>query len=166
LSVDFSEHRVRKTRLSPEAALLKISNWCAYQERSQHETRIKLRDYGLEASLAEEIIANLIGENFLNEERFAMAFAGGKFRIKQWGRNKIKAELKWHKIPESLIQKALKSIDAGDYEKAIEKLIEKKQRSLKHGTRQKTVYSILSYAVSRGFESDLVTDKLNELLPR
>ena len=104
----------------------KIKQWCAYQERSQHETRQKLYDYGLFSEDVEDIIAKLIEENFLNEERFALALTSGKFRIKRWGRIKIKLELKKHKVSDYLIQKALKSINDKDYEMTIVKIIEKK----------------------------------------
>ena len=68
----------------------RIENWCAYQERAQQETRNKLYEYGLHQSDVEQIISELIGTNFLNEERFAIAFAGGRFRIKKWGKLKLK----------------------------------------------------------------------------
>lgn len=139
----------------------KIKQWCAYQERSQHETRQKLYDYGLFSEDVEAIIAKLIEENFLNEERFALALTGGKFRIKRWGRIKIKLELKKHKVSDYLIQKALKSINDKDYEMTIVKIIEKKQSLLKSGNAQKKYYELLSYLRSRGFETDLAVEQLN-----
>jgi regulatory protein len=158
------ESKPTKIKLSPEQAFFKIKNWCAYQERSQQETRRKLYEYGLHEEDVEQIIANLIGENFLNEERFALAFAGGKFRIKQWGRGKIKMELKKHKVSDYCINKALKSIDSDDYEKTMIKTIEKKLKLVKSTDVRKQFYSTLSYLVSRGFESDLVTEQLNNIL--
>ena len=139
----------------------KIKQWCAYQERSQHETRQKLYDYGLFSEDVEAIIAKLIEENFLNEERFALALTSGKFRIKRWGRIKIKLELKKHKVSDYLIQKALKSINDKDYEMTIVKIIEKKQSLLKSGNAQKKYYELLSYLRSRGFETDLAVEQLN-----
>jgi regulatory protein len=157
------EYKVSKIKLSQGDAFHKIKNWCAYQERSQHETRQKLYAYGLHEEAVEEIISNLIGENFLNEERFAMAFASGKFRIKQWGKNKIKIELRKHKTSDYCMNKALKSIDPDEYLKTITKVIEKKKKLLKSGDTRKQFYSILNYLVSRGFESDLVVEQLKEL---
>lgn len=164
MAVDFSEHRVRKAILSAEEALFKIKNWCAYQERSQLETRRKLLQYGLSSTEVEQIVAVLISENFVNEERFAMAFAGGKFRIKRWGRNKIRMELKKHQVSDYSINKALKAIAGDDYEEVLKQVVEKKLAALKSNDRRKNFYSVLSYAVSRGFEGDLVTDLLNQLL--
>jgi len=142
----------------------RIKNWCAYQERSQHETRLKLHSFGLTTEEADLIISSLISENFLNEERFSLAFAGGKFRIKHWGRNKIKVELKQHRISDYLVNKALRSIDGDEYEKIMNTIIEKKLRSLNTADRRKKYYAVLSYAVSRGFESDLVSAQLNNIL--
>jgi regulatory protein len=160
------EYKSNKIPLSPDLALHKMKSWCAYQERSQDETRRKLYEYNLSPEETDQIIADLISENFLNEERFAMAFAGGKFRIKQWGRSKIKMELKKHKVSDYSINKALKSIDAADYEKAIVKTIEKKRKLLKVNDPRKQFYALLTYLASRGFESDLVTEQLNNILQK
>ena len=162
--MDFSDYKVKKIKLSPALAELKIKNWCAYQERSQNETRYKLLDYGLTREEADQIISNLINDNFLNEERFAIALAGGKFRIKHWGKNKIKLELKKHKVSDYCINKALKQITAEDYETVLNQVIEKKLTALKSSDRKKNFYAILKYAISRGFESDLVSEQLNLLL--
>lgn len=162
--MDFSEHKVKKLLLSPEMAEHKIKQWCAYQERSQNETRYKLYEYGLKENEVDEIISKLISENFLNEERFAMALAGGKFRIKHWGKIKIKIELKKHKISDYSINKALKAIDGNDYINILTLVLEKKIRQTKVKEKQKLFYSVLNYTVSRGFERDLASDQLNKLL--
>lgn len=145
-------------------AKLKIEQWCAYQERSQNETRRKLYEYGLHEQDVEQIISNLISENFLNEERFALALAGGKFRIKHWGKIKIKIELRKHKISDYSIAKALSAINEDDYLKTITLVLEKKLRQTKSKDKQKLFYATLNYAVSRGFERDLATEHLNKLL--
>lgn len=142
----------------------KIKQWCAYQERSQNETRYKLYEYGLKELEVEEIISKLISENFLNEERFAMALAGGKFRIKHWGKIKIKIELKKHKISDYSINKALKSIEGDDYINMLTLVLEKKIIQTKVKEKQKLFYTVLNYAVSRGYERDLASDQLNKLL--
>ncbi|MGZ3899590.1 MAG: regulatory protein RecX [Bacteroidia bacterium] len=152
--------------ITPLVALEKMKNWCAYQERSQNEVRQKLFEYRLEQDVVESIIAELINEKFLDEERFAMAYAGGKFRIKHWGRNKIKLGLKQHKVSDYCIKKALQSINGEAYEEVIKKVIEKKIRLTKTSDDRKKYYTVLNYAVSRGFESDLVIEQLNLLLER
>jgi regulatory protein len=152
--------KVRKIKLSLPQALEKIKTWCAYQERSHYETRSKLRDYGLCLGDVDEALSILISENFLNEERFAETFARGKFRIKHWGKNKIKAELKFKKVSDYSINKALKQIDGNEYLKVAEKLISKKLRETKEKVPYKKNYKVLQYAVGRGFEMDIVADIL------
>lgn len=163
--MDFQEHKVKKIKHSPEQAYYKIQNWCAYQERSQNETRLKLTEYGLDSEAADEQIAKLISENYLNEERFATALASGKFRIKQWGRNKIRNELKKHKVSDYNINQAIKSIDDKDYLATLRHLVEKKLES-GSGDRRKDFYSTMRYLISRGFESDLATEELNSALEK
>lgn len=162
--MDFQEHKVKKIKHSPESAYLKIQNWCAYQERSQNETRFKLLDYGLNLEESDELISKLITENFLNEERFAVSLARGKFRIKKWGKNKIRLELKKHRVSDYCINKAMKEIDQEEYDETIGSLIEKKITEIGAVDRKKVFYTGLKYLVSRGFESDIVTQKLNSAL--
>ena len=156
-------HKVSQIKLSPEVVQQKIMSWCAYQERSHNEVRHKLVEFGMNAEEIESILANLIADNFLNEERFALALASGKFRIKHWGKIKIKAELKKHKVSEYCINKALNSIDKEEYTRVIEKVIEKKAKMIKGNDAQKKFYLVLNYLISRGFESDLVRENLGTL---
>src|SRR5690606_26754360 len=97
-----------KKQLTPEQALQKLKHYCAYQERSHSEVVEKLYSLGVWKREHDAIIASLIEEGYLNEERFAIAFAGGKFRMKKWGRTKIKYELKQRQVSEYSIKKALK----------------------------------------------------------
>jgi regulatory protein len=140
----------------------RIENWCAYRERAQQETRNKLYEYGLPESDVEQIISELIGNNFLNEERFAIAFAGGKFRIKKWGKIKIKAELRARKVSEYCISKALKQIPDNEYFTTLEKVILKKTKQIKEPNKIKRHYKLIQYVTSRGFEKDLIMDVLKE----
>ena len=103
--------------------------YCAYQERSHAEVKEKLYSFGLRSSEVDELMARLIGDNFLNEERFAIAYAGGKFRMKQWGRQKIRHALKAKGISDYCIRKGLASIDVGDYERVLEKLFLAKRKA-------------------------------------
>jgi len=144
----------------PALALEKLRSWCAYQERYHQEVRDKLYDYGLWPEAVESIIASLIQENFLNEERFAMAFARGKFRIKKWGRVKIRIELKRRKISDYSIRKALRQLDDEDYMGTLRQVIASKDKLLREPHPLKRRYKLVSHALSRGFERDLVMDAL------
>lgn len=158
-----TEHKENKLNLSKEQILQKIRSWCAYQERSQQEVRVKLHKYQLLVAEREEIIANLIDEGFLNEERFAKAFVRGKFKIKHWGLAKIKLELKKHNISDYILQKAIKEIEADDYVTTIDKLIEKKMRNLKPMNGSQKSASLFRYLYSKGYESDLIQKRIEAL---
>ena len=124
------ESRIKK-KYTPAQSLTKIQSYCAYQERSHKEVKNKLYEYGLYSNQVDEIISQLITDGFLNEERFAIQFAGGKFRIKQWGRVKIKYALKQKQVSDYCIKKALLAIDENDYHKTAQKLFEQKLKTLK-----------------------------------
>ena len=149
--------------IGAEKALQKIKQFCAYQERNHREVKEKLYSYGLYKKDVESIMAQLIEENFLNEERFAIAFAGGKFRINQWGRIKIKYELKQKGISEYCIRMALRSIHESDYMKTLQQLLNEKSASLKS---EKNIFvkkqKLLRYLTQKGFEANLIQQFIHE----
>ncbi len=142
--------------------LIKAASFCAYQERSLKEARQRLREWELTEDEIEPIITELTIQNYLNEERFARAFAGGKFRVKKWSRLKIKQELKLRGVSNDLIQKGLSEIDGDDYEETLRDLLEKKARSLR-GEPLDVKQKLVRFALSRGFESDIVWDLLKTI---
>ena len=145
-----------KKYFTKEEGLQKVKQYCAYQERCHSEVKEKLYSFGLHKKEVEELLSSLIEENYLNEERFAIQFAGGKFRIKQWGRVKIKYALKQKQVSEYCIKKALKQIEEEDYLKTLQKLANQKYASLKseqHLIRKKKT---MDYLLAKGFEMDLV----------
>jgi regulatory protein len=153
----------KKKRITDEKiALAKAEHFCAYQERSQQEVRNKLYEMGMYPTGVENVISDLITGNFLNEERFARAYVQGKFNLKGWGRIKIKQGLKLKQVPEKLINKALQLIDGDDYLSVLQKVIEKKQTQLHEVDTFKRRYKLQQYAMSRGYESDLINDVLKD----
>ncbi len=106
--------------------------------------------------------SSLIEENYLNEERFAIAYAGGKFRVKQWGRVKIKYELKQKQVSEYCIKKAMKQIDEEDYLKVLNKLAKEKYASLKSDQYLVRKKKVMDYLMGKGFEMDLVRGVLEK----
>jgi regulatory protein len=142
----------------PHQALLKAQGYCAYQERAQQEVRDKLYEWGIWPDAVESIISELIVQGYLNEARFATAFAGGKFRIKKWGRVKIKMELKKRRVSDNLIRDALKTIDEIEYVKTLQQLLEQKSREVKEKHPLKKQQKVMRYLASKGFEQDLIWD--------
>ena len=151
--------------LDKKTALLKAESWCAYQERSQQEVRNKLYEYGLHQTDVEDLISELITTNFLNEERFAMAYASGKVNIKKWGKIKVRQGLKLKKVPDRLIQKALNSIDGDKYAANLLATAEKKSAVLTEKEPYKKKFKLITYLLSKGYELDIINDvlKTNEL---
>jgi len=148
---------------SREQSKVKAESYCAYQERSQYEVRNKLYEWGLHQKDVEEIISELIDQNFLNEERFSIAYTLGKFRIKGWGRMKIKQGLKLKQVPDKMIQKALKSIDEDDYLLSLRQILDKKSNLIKENDSFKRRYLLSRYAASKGYESELIADQITDL---
>jgi len=145
-----------KKQLTKEQALQKLKHYCAYQERCHSEVKEKLYNLGVWKKDHDEIIASLIEENYLNEERFAIAFAGGKFRVKQWGRVKIKYELKQKQVSEYSIKKAMKQIGEEEYLALLHKLTEEKYAALKKEQYLIRKKKTMDYLMAKGFEPELV----------
>lgn len=151
----------KQKSLSEQEVYQKISSWCAYQERSHSEVRHKLYGYKLKNDLIDEIIFRLIQDNFLNEERFAKAYAGGKFRIKKWGKIKIRLGLKEKDVSENCIKLAMNEIEPDDYLETIQTLIEKKKNELyKESNEFVRNRKIAEYMIRKGFEPELVWEEI------
>jgi len=142
--------------LDKKQALAKAESFCVYQERSQKEVRYKLVEWGMRGDELEEILSELIVNNFLNEERFARSYASGKFNIKKWGRVKIKQGLKLKGVPDRILQKALYSLDDDDYMQTLEDLAIKKSNTLTESNPLKRKMKLTTYLQGRGFEIDLI----------
>ncbi|RYF64646.1 MAG: RecX family transcriptional regulator [Cytophagaceae bacterium] len=137
-------------------ALRKAAMFCAYQERTQQEVRERLKEWGVFGDDAEEVIAELIQQNYLNEERFAKSFAGGKFRVKGWGRRKIKQQLQQRGISGYNLDQAMKEIGPDDYRETLTDLLEKKRQSLRDDNPLIVKQKLVRYALSKGYESELI----------
>ncbi|MBS1657499.1 MAG: RecX family transcriptional regulator [Chitinophagales bacterium] len=156
------DSRAPKKILTPNEAFERAKKYCAFQERSHSEVRYKLLDYGLRGKDLEEVMARLIEEGFLNEERFASAFTGGKFRMKQWGKQKIKQELKRKGVSDYLIQKAMNEVKRDDYDATLKKLLEKKAATLKDRNIFTKKQKLSSYLIRKGYEPEEVYKQVSQ----
>ena len=152
--------------MSPEQALQKARHYCGYQERCHSEAQEKLYSFGLRKPQVEAALATLIEEGYLNEERFAIQYAGGHFRLKQWGKVRIRYQLKQKHVSDYCIKKALAAIDEEEYSRTLARLAEQKWESLKEEenvlTRKQKLQSFLQ---QKGYEIDLikaVAEKTND----
>mgnify|MGYP002035805950 FL=1 len=141
----------------------KIQAYCAYQERCHMEVTMKLKSWGLIQEAIDLLIVELIQFNFLNEERYARSFARGKFRIKKWGKIKIRMALKKRDIKFKCIDLSMLEIDDKTYFNTLKELLQKKNETVKETNSYKRKMKLTSYLVSRGYEYDLIHDALVEL---
>ncbi|MCB0519639.1 MAG: RecX family transcriptional regulator [Lewinellaceae bacterium] len=152
-----------KKYTSKADALVKLQRYCAYQERCHQEVRSKLLELGVFGDDLENIVAQLIEDNFLNEERYARTFARGKFRMKQWGRNRIIQELKLRGIPDYCIRKAMEEIGKGEYAEALENLLAKKAGMIAGENDFEINGKLAQYAIHRGFEVETVWEAIHKM---
>jgi regulatory protein len=143
---------------SKEIALNKLKHYCAYQDRSHREVRTKLLKLEVYGDDLEEIMSDLIKEKYLDESRFACSFARGKFRMKKWGRIKIKQHLKQHDISDYCMRKAMKEIDAEEYYNTLSDIIDKKMIDYSDLNEFKRKQKLISYCISRGYEMNLILE--------
>ncbi len=145
-------------------ATKKVEHYCAYQERCHKEVVQKLKEMGMIPDARDIIIAHLIKENYLNEERFTQSFVRGKFNIKKWGKNRIISELKLRNISKYNIATALKEIDEDVYIKTLDVLAKKRLEAIKETNIQKRKKKLADYLLYRGWESHLVYEKVSALI--
>jgi len=150
------KQKPEKKYTSKADALVKLQRYCAYQDRCHAEVRTKLIELGCYGQDLEEVMASLIEDRFLDEERFARSFARGKFRMKQWGRNRIQQELKLRKISDYCIRKAMEEIKEAEYLQTLKEVLEKRASQIAEADDFARKGKLAQYAMSRGFESELV----------
>ncbi|MFT4015314.1 MAG: regulatory protein RecX [Agriterribacter sp.] len=158
---------MQRKQLSPEQAYEKAKYYCAYQERSHSEAKEKLYSFGIRKEQVELLLSHLIEEDYLNEERFAIQFAGGKFRMKQWGKKKIEQGLKEKLVSSYCIKKALAQISDADYEDTLEKLAIRKWEELQ---KERNIFikmrKLQDYLLQKGYEYEWVKEIIKKIKDR
>ncbi|OON70642.1 regulatory protein RecX [Hymenobacter sp. CRA2] len=160
----YNESGPKRKFYTPAEALQKIAAFCAYQERSHREVEDKLRSYGLDEDEAGEIMIRLVREKLLDDERYARSFVRGKYRLKKWGRRRIRLELKQRGLSEYCIKAGMSEIDGDEYYQNLKELLEKKNALEKESHPQKRRQKLTAYATQKGYEGDLIQDALGEVL--
>jgi regulatory protein len=153
----------KSSYVSKDDALKKLQRYCAYQDRCHQEVRRKLLDLGVYGDDLEEIISELISENFLNEERFARSFARGKFRIKGWGKTRIKRELQLRKVSEYCIRKGLSEIDPEAYRSRLREVMTGYAGRIKEKESFNLREKLFQYVYRRGYETPIIRSVMEEL---
>jgi regulatory protein len=151
---------------SIEQAKKKLEYYCVYQERCHLDIENKMRSMKLSASFKETAMLHLLENDFLNEERFTKAFARGKFKIKKWGKLRIVSELKARNISEYNIRSGLNEISESDYFESFNELAIKRLSQISETNIYKKRKKLADYLLYRGWESDLVYNKVMELVKK
>ena len=143
--------------------LSKVRSFCALQERCISEVEEKLREWKVKPEKAEKIIELLIKEDYLNEERFAKSFAGGKFRINHWGKTKIIYELERRGVPDLIIQIGLEEIEDDEYEETLREILERKNREIRDADKYKRKQKLVAFALQKGYHYGLIKQELEKM---
>jgi regulatory protein len=147
--------------LDAAQAFRKAADYCASQEHCITEVRMKMKQWGISNDLTDSTIDKLIDEGYIEEQRYASAFARGKFRLFDWGKIKIASELKMRRIPSSYIARALDEINENEYFETIKSLIGKKLAS-NHKPSREEIAKVMNFMVGKGYEIEFVRNVLNE----
>lgn len=158
----------RKERKMPEnslvkAALNKAMALCARREYCSGDIRAKLESWGLNSSEVKSVISALIKEDFINDKRYAEAFVKDKYRHNKWGKVKITAHLKAKNISSELISLALESLDDDQYKLMVRETLDSHRKFVKAKNQYDLKGKLLRFGLSKGFESHLLYDILNDL---
>jgi regulatory protein len=157
--------QMRTKNIGVDKAWEKARHFCAYQERNHREVKEKLYSFGLYKEEVEQLLSKLIEENFLNEERYALAFAGGKFRMNSWGRIKITHALREKQLRAYCIRMAISAIDEDQYLRRLHQLASAKQQELQQRYQGWQLnQKIFQYLLQKGYEKELIKNCI-EILP-
>ncbi len=146
-------------------ALVKAAAYCAYQERTQHQVRTKAREWELEPDEVEELVAEMVTQKFVDEERYARSYVRGKYAARRWGRRLLVQGLREQKLSEYCIRAGMSEIDPDVYWEKLLELAAKKVRGVageSHPMKRKA--KVLAYLASKGYESDLARDAAEQAL--
>ena len=143
--------------------LSKLRHFCAFQERCIQDVTDKLKEWKVGQKHVESIIERLIKEDYLNEERFARSFAGGKFRINHWGKTKIIYELERRQVPELIIQIGLEEIDDQEYEETLKEILQRKSREISEKDPYKRKQKLIAFAAQKGYDYGLIKHVLGKM---
>ena len=149
--------------LTYDEALTKAERYCAYQDRCHSEVRSKLLGWGVYGDRLEEVIAQLVVDKFLDEERFARSYCRGKFRIKRWGRERLRRELRYRQVSDYCIRKGLAEIEEEEYVQALEETLQKKDRTESEADPYRRRQKLAAYAQRKGYELPLIWETLKRL---
>lgn len=153
----------KNTHNNTQSILEKLKKYCVLQDRCKSEIKKKIKQITINKEYQDNILKILSDEKYIDEERYAISFCRGKFKINKWGKNKIRNELKKKQVPDININKGLSSISDIEYYTEIEKQYKKKEKTITEKNILIKKNKIARYLINKGYESSLVWEKLREL---
>jgi regulatory protein len=147
-----------------ELVIGRARRYCAFQERSTKELSDKLKAWKVIPAMTERVIKQMVKEGYLDEERFARAFASGRFRLKHWGKTKIQYELRGRKVPDEIIQLAMDEIDEEEYKEILLEVIKKKNKEINVEDQYARKKKLTSFALQKGYEYEVIREAIEKLL--
>ena len=142
----------------------KMEYYCVYQDRCHQEVERKMKEYQLIPQAREKILLHLMQHDFLNEERFSKNFARGKFRIKNWGKQRIVKELNFKNISVYNVKNALKEIDEAEYLETIFRITENRNNTISEKNIHKRKKKLVDFLLRKGFEYELIFKTVHEII--
>ena len=142
--------------MTEQEAYLKLAALCAQAEHCQQEMRDKMRRWGLDAEATERVVARLVSERYVDDERYCRAFVADKVRYNKWGRRKVEQALWMKHIDASVSQQVLDAVDDAEYVAVLKPLIKQKRRSTKASSDYELNMKLVKFALSRGFGMDII----------
>ena len=152
-----------KTIPTVEEAFNRLSALCARQECCQSDLADKMMRQGMTETSVAQVLQHLQSEGFVNEERFARAFARDKLLFARWGKQRISMELHRKRISSQFIDGALRQLDANEYKKVLKEVLYNYNKSLKAKSGYERRMKLLRHAFGRGFSQDEATEYVDEL---
>ena len=149
--------------MTKDEAIVRLKRFCAYRERCHKEVRTKLLELKVYGDTLEDVMAELVNENYLNEERYARSYVRGKFKTNKWGRNKIIQELKFRQVSPYCIKKGMTEIDEETYDETLLSILESKSRTITEKNLWKKKSKLQKYALSKGYTFDEINRILSQI---
>ena len=160
--MDAENHSSQK-QLTAEKAYQKITAYCSFRDRTRKEIIDKLYAIGTSKDIVKNLILKLEQEGYLDEERMARTYAGGKFRVKAWGRKKIQVHMKHLGLSKEQISKGLEEINSQEYQSRLHDLFDKKWDSLhKEEDPRQRLAKTIRFLAGKGYEADLIWDVVRQ----
>ena len=150
-----------KKELTSQQVFLKLSALCARSEHCQHDMLEKMRQWGVDEETQAEVMARLISNRYVDDERFARAFVQDKIHYNKWGRRKVELALRQKHIDSDIASRVLDEVDDSEYVSILKPLLKQKRRSVKAGSEYELAMKLRQFAISRGFTMDIIRQCIN-----